>query len=147
MTDKESNEEENILYRQSGAFACMDNLNYDNHKIINTLRSQQSLGTEEFKFLPNMILEMQEALTKSNNNLLDLKNKLGESISREKILKFKNSEQLNEISTLKLKLSDLKNENRQIQEKEVECMHLLEKANRDLRESSRQLDAKSESIK
>lgn len=147
MIDKEGNEEENIVYRQSGVFGCMDNFSYDNHKIINTLRSQQSLGTEDIKFLPGMILEMQEALTKSNNNVLDLKERLSEVISREKIQKSKNSELINQISSLKSKQYELKNENELLQQKEISNMQILDITNRELREMSRQMEAKSDLIK
>lgn len=55
-----------------------------NNKIINTLRSQQSLNTEEVKYLPYMLLEMQEALTKSNNNIINMKSTIDKLLTANK---------------------------------------------------------------
>ena len=60
----------------------------ENNRIINTLRSNQSLNNEDIKYLPEMLLEMQEALKKSNTNVLELKETISDLLKREK--KYKN---------------------------------------------------------
>jgi hypothetical protein len=60
--------------------------------IINTLRSiksNHSVNYEEIKALPTLFLEMQEALKKSNANVLELKETINEKIFLEKKLKIK----------------------------------------------------------
>lgn len=119
----------------------------NNQKIINTLRSQQSLNTDEIKYLPNMILEMQDALTRSNNNVLELKNKLQLLLNKESELKKLNDE----YSKINCKLTtDIKNLELNIQNninKEKEYSILLEKADFQINELTDILSSKDKEIK
>ena len=76
----------------------------DNKKIISTLRSiktSTSLNHEDIKLLPSLFLDMQEALKKSNANVLDLKETIKEKIQTEKKLRAKLKELDSENKSLK----------------------------------------------
>ena len=78
-----------------------ENFNYEkfqelieSKKIINTLNSIKTstsinMNYEEIKLLPDLFLDMQEALKKSNQNVLELKETIKEKIILEKKLKQK----------------------------------------------------------
>ena len=92
----------------------------ESKKIINTLCSiktnnSQNINFEEVKLLPNLFLDLQEALKKSNQNVLELKETIKEKIDLEKKLKIKikqleleNKELKNNENYLKTENSDLK---------------------------------------
>ena len=80
----------------------------ESKKIINTLCSiktstSQNMNFEEIKLLPNLFLDLQEALKKSNQNVLELKETIKEKKNAEK--KFK------------IKIKQLENENKEIKQK------------------------------
>ena len=94
----------------------------ESKKIINTLCSiktstSQNLNYEEIKLLPNLFLDLQEALKKSNQNVLELKETIQEKINLEKKLKQKIKQLENEKQELTNNLNSLKKENSEIKQK------------------------------
>ena len=101
----------------------------ESKKIINTLNSIKTstslnMNFEEIKLLPNLFLDMQEALKKSNQNVLELKETIKEKIISEKKLKQKIKQYENENKDLnekiylyKTKESELMNENYNLRQK------------------------------
>ena len=81
----------------------------ESKKLINTLYSIKTstslnMNYEEIKFLPNLFLDLQEALKKSNQNVLELKEAIKEKINSEKNLKEKLKEMEKENKDLKDKI-------------------------------------------
>ena len=94
----------------------------ESKKIINTLASiktstSQNMNYEEIKLLPNLFLDLQEALKKSNQNVLELKETIKEKINLEKKLKQKIKQLENENKELVNIQSSLKKENLEIKQK------------------------------
>ena len=56
---------------------------------IRTIKSNNSLNYDEIKLLPTLFVDMQEALKKSNANVLELKETIKDKLNSEKILKDK----------------------------------------------------------
>ena len=76
----------------------------ESKRFINTMRSIQDsniLNYEEIKLLPSLFLDMQEALKKSNENVLELRDTIKEKIILEKKLKIKIKEYEKEIKSLR----------------------------------------------
>ena len=76
----------------------------ESKRFINTMRSIQDsniLNYEEIKLLPSLFLDMQEALKKSNENVLELRDTIKEKIILEKKLKSKIKEYEKEIKSLR----------------------------------------------
>jgi len=74
---------------------------------LNTLRSfktNASLNIEEVKNMPNLFVELMDALKKSNSNVSELKETIDELIKKEKKISFRNRELEKENETLKLKI-------------------------------------------
>ena len=74
---------------------------------MNTLRSFKttaSLNIEEVKNMPNLFVELMDALKKSNSNVSELKETIDELIKKEKRISFRNKELEKENETLKLKI-------------------------------------------
>ncbi len=81
-------------------------------EILNTLRSiksNNSINYEEIKNLPGLFLDIQEALKKSNTNVLELKETINEQIQKEAKLKNKLKEVLKENENFKINLSKAQN--------------------------------------
>ena len=94
----------------------------ESKKIINTLCSiktstSQNINYEEIKLLPNLFLDLQEALKKSNQNVLELKETIKEKINLEK--------------KLKQKIKQLENENKEL----INNKQLLTKENLDIKQN------------
>ena len=92
----------------------------ESKKLINTLCSiktsaSQNINYEEIKLLPNLFLDLQEALKKSNQNVLELKETINEKINAEK--------------KLKLKIKQLENDNKEI----IKDNNFLKKENLELK--------------
>ena len=84
----------------------------ESKKLINTLYSIKTstslnMNYEEIKFLPNLFLDLQEALKKSNQNVLELKEAIKEKINSEK--------------NLKQKLKEMEKENKDLNDKIYLC--------------------------
>ena len=93
----------------------------ESKKIINTLCSiktstSQNINYEEIKLLPNLFLDLQEALKKSNQNVLELKETIKEKIDLEKKLKQKIKQLENENKELINNEKFLKKENLEIKQ-------------------------------
>ena len=76
----------------------------ESKRFVNTMRSIQDsniLNYEEIKLLPSLFLDMQEALKKSNENVLELRDTIKEKINLEKKLKLKIKEYEKEIKNLR----------------------------------------------
>ena len=100
---KESNKmnDNNNLNNLNGDYIACSNNNIEkiqelleSKKIMNTLYSiktstSMNMNYEEIKLLPNLFLDLQEALKKSNQNVLELKETIKEKIISEKKLKQK----------------------------------------------------------
>ena len=94
----------------------------ESKKIINTLCSiktstSQNMNYEEIKLLPNLFLDLQEALKKSNQNVLELKETIKEKINLEKKLKQKIKQLENENKELLNNQTIIKKENLDIKQK------------------------------
>ena len=94
----------------------------ESKKLINTLCSiktstSQNINYEEIKLLPNLFLDLQEALKKSNQNVLELKETINEKINAEKKLKHKIKQLENDNKELIKDNNILKNENSQLKQK------------------------------
>ena len=94
----------------------------ESKKIINTLCSiktstSQNMNYEEIKLLPNLFLDLQEALKKSNQNVLELKETIKEKINLEKKLKLKIKQLENENKELLNNQANIKKENLEIKQK------------------------------
>jgi len=101
----------------------------ESKKIINTLYSIKTstsvnMNYEEIKFLPNLFLDLQEALKKSNQNVLELKEAIKEKINSEKNLKQKlnqmekeNKDLKEKINLYKAKETELINDNLNLKQK------------------------------
>jgi kinesin family protein C2/C3 len=106
----------------------------ESKKIINTLCSiktstSQNMNFEEIKLLPNLFLDLQEALKKSNQNVLELKETIKEKINAEK--KFK------------IKIKQLENENKEIKN----LKKILEEENNELKNNQNFLKNENKEIK
>ena len=106
----------------------------ESKKIINTLCSiktstSQNMNFEEIKLLPNLFLDLQEALKKSNQNVLELKETIKEKINAEK--KFK------------IKIKQLENENKEIKN----LKKILEEENNELKNNQNLLKNENKEIK
>ena len=91
----------------------------ESKKLINTLCSiktstSQNINYEEIKLLPNLFLDLQEALKKSNQNVLELKETIKEKINLEKKLKQKIKQLENENTELINTQNCLKKENSEL---------------------------------
>lgn len=96
----------------------------ESQKIISTLRSiktSNSINYDDIKLLPSLFLDMQEALKKSNANVLDLKETIKEKIQNEKKLRTRIKELEQENKTIKeslykhkTKSNELKLQNEQL---------------------------------
>ena len=91
----------------------------DSKKIMNTLYSIKTstsinMNYEEIKLLPNLFLDLQEALKKSNQNVLELKETIKEKINSEKKLKQRLKQIENENKDLNEKLYQLKEKENEI---------------------------------
>lgn len=76
----------------------------ESKRFLNTMRSIQDnnvLNYEEIKLLPSFFSDMQEALKKSNENVLELRDTIKEKIILEKKLKIKIKEYEKEIKSLR----------------------------------------------
>ena len=123
---KDSFNKNNNIINNDNNFNINNNLNtgYSNNsieklqelieskKLINTLYSIKTstslnLNYEEIKFLPNLFLDLQEALKKSNQNVLELKEAIKEKINSEK--------------NLKEKLKEMEKENKDLNDKIYLC--------------------------
>lgn len=137
------NTKNNISNDNNDKFNNNDNINaeYSNNsleklqelieskKLINTLYSIKTstsinMNYEEIKYLPNLFFDLQEALKKSNQNVLELKETIKEKINSEKILKQKlkqmekENKDLNEqIYLCKTKESELIDDNLNLKQK------------------------------
>jgi hypothetical protein len=79
---------------------------------LNTLRSiksNNSINYEEIKNLPGLFLEIQEALKKSNTNVLELKETINEQMQKESKIKNKLKEVLKDNENLKANLHKAQN--------------------------------------
>jgi hypothetical protein len=104
----------------------------ESKKIINTLYSIKTstslnMNYEEIKFLPNLFLDLQEALKKSNQNVLELKEAIKEKINSEKNLKQKlkdmereNKDLNDQIYLYKTRETELINDNLKLKQK-ISC--------------------------
>lgn len=98
----DNDEDNRLIYLKSdNIFHSKEFSHLENNKIINTLRSQQSLSTNEIKNLPNLLLDMQQALTISNKNVLELRSKLINLINKQKEMNEENNNFKNSIQILK----------------------------------------------
>ncbi len=91
----------------------------ESKRFLNTMRSIQdnnALNFEEIKLLPSFFSEMQEALKKSNENILELRDTIKDKINIEKKLRNKIKEYEKEIKLLKNNFNLLSN----IQKKKLE---------------------------
>ena len=94
----------------------------ESKKLINTLCSiktstSQNVNYDEIKLLPDLFLDLQEALKKSNQNVLELKETIKEKINLEKKLKQKIKQLENENKELINNQSLIKKENLEIKQK------------------------------
>ena len=133
---KESNIDKHIININTNNIDLSNNNNekfvelLENNKLINTLNSIKTstsinINYEEIKLLPNLFLEMQQALKKSNQNVLELKETIKEKIISEKKLKQKlkqyenENKNLNEkLSLYKIKENEIINENYNLRKKD-----------------------------
>ena len=125
----------------------------ESKKVINTLCSIKTstslnMNYEEIKLLPDLFFDMQEALKKSNQNVLELKNTIKEKINLEKKLKQKikiyesENKDLNEkIYIYKSKESKLLNENYNLKNKVTMLEEAIED-NQNLKKRNDELLAK-----
>ena len=107
----------NITYSNNNVEKLQELL--ESKKIINTLYSIKTstslnMNYEEIKLLPNLFLDMQEALKKSNQNVLELKETIKEKINSEKKLKQKIKQYENETKDLNEKLYIYKNKENEL---------------------------------
>ena len=75
--------------------------------ILNTLRSFKttaSLNIEEVKNMPNLFVELMDALKKSNSNVSELKETIDELIKKEKKISARNKEMEKENESLRMKI-------------------------------------------
>ena len=94
----------------------------ESKKLINTLCSiktstSQNINYEEIKLLPNLFLDLQEALKKSNQNVQELKETIKEKINTEKKLKQKLKQIENENKAIIIENNLLKKENLEMKQK------------------------------
>ena len=133
---KESNIDKHIININTNNIDLSNNNNekfvelLENNKLINTLNSIKTstsinINYEEIKLLPNLFLEMQQALKKSNQNVLELKETIKEKIISEKKLKQKLKQYENENKNLneklnlyKIKENEIINENYNLRKKD-----------------------------
>ena len=95
----------------------------ESKKIINTLRSikvSSSVNYDDIKLLPSLFLDMQEALKKSNANVLELKETIKDKIQTEKKLRMRLKENDTQIKSLTEAIYKLKSKNN-------ECKLAIEK--------------------
>jgi hypothetical protein len=71
--------------------------------------TNQSFANDEIKNLPGLFLEMQEALKKSNTNILELKETINELIQQNMKTKSRLKEKERESETLKKQVEKLTN--------------------------------------
>ena len=110
----------------------------ESKRFLNTMRSIQDnnvLNYEEIKLLPSFFSDMQEALKKSNENILELRDTIKDKINIEKKLRNKIKEYEKEIKCLRennYKLKEKENEYKYQYEKVMYEINNLKRDNKDL---------------
>ena len=110
----------------------------ESKRFLNTMRSIQdnnALNFEEIKLLPSFFSEMQEALKKSNENILELRDTIKDKINIEKKLRNKIKEYEKEIKSLRennYKLKEKENEYKYQNEKIIYEINNLKRDNKEL---------------
>ena len=135
MSDNNSFEHNEIDLKDINCFQStpIEFNNFQNNKIINTLRSQQSLNTDEIKYLPGMLLEMQDALMKSNTNMLELRQTLENLLFKNKEMKSKLNESSQQYILIKNKYHDCLNDIKKLRNKEEAYAELIDKADEEIK--------------
>ena len=110
----------------------------ESKRFLNTMRSIQDnnvLNYEEIKLLPSFFSDMQEALKKSNENILELRDTIKDKINIEKKLRNKIKEYEKEIKSLRennYKLKEKENEYKYQYERIIYEINNLKRDNKDL---------------
>ena len=110
----------------------------ESKRFLNTMRSIQDnnvLNYEEIKLLPSFFSDMQEALKKSNENILELRDTIKDKINIEKKLRNKIKEYEKEIKCLRennYKLKEKENEYKYQYEKVMYEINNLKRDNKEL---------------
>lgn len=126
--DNPKNQSQNELETLIKSSKIEPHTSFHNNKIINTLRSQQSLNTEEVNYLPYMLLEMQEALTKSNSNIINLKSTIDNLLLTNKETTSKLTLSIKKYKRLKEKYFEMKYKSIELNQKlKEEKKNLLKK--------------------
>ena len=84
---------------------------------LRTIKSSNSLNYDDIKLLPNLFMDMQEALKKSNANVLELKETIKDKLDEEKLLKEKIKEMEIENKKMMEKLYKHKSKENEIKQK------------------------------
>ena len=110
----------------------------ESKRFLNTMRSIQDnnvLNYEEIKLLPSFFSDMQEALKKSNENILELRDTIKDKINIEKKLRNKIKEYEKEIKSLRennYKLKEKENEYKYQYERIIYEINNLKRDNKEL---------------
>lgn len=130
--DKELDHNELMYLKSENIFMSKEFSYLENNKILNTLRSQQSLNTDEIRNLPIILIDLQEALNKSNHNVIELREKLKDLIIKDK----GNKETIKDLSERNLKLHQKNNtllsNAVKYEKREEEFSKILDKADNDM---------------
>jgi uncharacterized phage infection (PIP) family protein YhgE len=106
----------------------------ESKRFLNTMRSIQDnnvLNYEEIKLLPSFFSDMQDALKKSNENILELRDTIKDKINIEKKLKNKIKEYEKEIKLLKDKYNKLKSREKEYKIKNEKLKYENKSLNQD----------------
>ena len=106
----------------------------ESKKFVNSMKSIQEsnlLNYDEIKLLPALFFDMQEALKKSNENILELRDSIKDKINIEKKLKNKIKEYEKEIKLLKDKYNKLKSREKEYKFKNEKLQYENKSLNQD----------------
>jgi hypothetical protein len=106
----------------------------ESKKFVNSMKSIQEsnlLNYDEIKLLPALFFDMQEALKKSNENILELRDSIKDKINIEKKLKNKIKEYEKEIKLLKDKYNKLKSREKEYKIKNEKLKYENKSLNQD----------------